>query len=92
MAYTPSHVVWAGLDFTAAPDRTRSSWSYEGKPLPYMPNVEGALPSISERGVSLVAIGERALDNAAAVREAAIPIERATGPLLLIDVTRISSP
>lgn len=84
VAYTPSHVVWAGLDYTAEPGVTRSSWSHAGKPLAYMPYVEGVKPSFSARGMSLVAISDRALDNASAVERAAIPIERATGPLMLI--------
>jgi methyltransferase (TIGR00027 family) len=83
VAYTPSHVVWAGIDYTA-PGSARSSWSHAGKPLPYMPYVEGVLPSVSPRGLSLVAMTDRALDNADAVHDAAIPIERVTGPLLLI--------
>lgn len=83
-AYAPSLVGWPGIDYTAAPGTIRSSWSHRGTPLPHMSYVDGVLPSITERGVSLVAISDRALDDAAGVERAAIPIERATGPLLLI--------
>jgi pimeloyl-ACP methyl ester carboxylesterase len=39
---------------------------------------------VSERGFSVLPIYDRGLDNAAAVQEAAICVERATGPLLLV--------
>ena len=82
--YTPGNVVWPGIDYTAAPGTTRSSWSRAGRPLPYLPYVDGVVPTFSARGMALVAISDRALDNESAVNEAAIPIERAAGPLLLI--------
>ena len=83
-AYTPSHVVWAGIDYTAAPRTVLSSWTHAGSPLPVMQYVDGAMPSFSERGMVLVTISDRALDDATAVDRASIPIERAAGPLLLI--------
>ena len=84
VAYTPSPVVWPGIDTTSASTTTRSAWSHAGTPLPPMRYVSGVIPSVSERGLALVAISDRALDDASAVSEAVIPIERATGPLLLV--------
>ena len=83
-AYTPSHVVWPGIEYTMNPGPPRSSWTIAGKPLPFVPYVEGVRPTVSERGMAVVEISDRALDNAEAVRAAAIPIERAAGPLLLV--------
>jgi hypothetical protein len=83
-AYTPSSVAWAGIDFTTPSGRTRSSWSYRGTPLPFVPYPEGLVPPFSDRGIVALSIYERGLDNTAAVRAAEIPVERAAGPLLLV--------
>jgi uncharacterized protein len=84
VAYTPSSVAWAGMDFSVPRATRRSSWSYSGKPVPYVPYPEGVSTSVSERGFSVLPIYDRGLDNAAAVQAAAISVERATGPLLLV--------
>ena len=41
-------------------------------------------PTISERGMSVAPMYERGLDDRRAVASAAIPVERATGPILLV--------
>jgi pimeloyl-ACP methyl ester carboxylesterase len=84
VAYTPSHVVWAGIDFSNPRGRQASSWSRAGQPLPFVPYPAGVAPANSERGMCILPIYERGLDNVEAVERAAIPLERATGPLLLI--------
>ena len=84
VAYTPSSVVWAGIDFSQPRASTRSSWSLAGEPLPCVPYPAGVGPSSSERGLSVLPIYDRGLENAAAVAQAAIRIERATGPVLVI--------
>jgi hypothetical protein len=84
VAYTPSSVVWAGIDFNALRGAMRSSWSRDGQPLRFVPYPAGVAPTTSERGMSVFPIYERGLDNTEAVDAAAIPVERATGPLLLI--------
>jgi uncharacterized protein len=84
VAYTPSHVVWAGIDFRNRGGPMRSSWSRDGRPLPFVPYPPGVGPSITDRGTSVLPIYERGLDNAAAVDEATILLERAHGPILLI--------
>ena len=82
-AYTPSSVVWEGLDFTQ-PGTTRSSWTFEGKALPYVRFPEGVAPAQTPRGFSMLPICERALENQPAVERAAVPVERAIGPVLLL--------
>jgi dienelactone hydrolase len=84
VAYTPSNVVWAGIDFFNPRNMQASSWSRGGQALPFVPYPAGVTPTTSERGLSVFPIYERGLDNADAVERATIPLERATGPVLLI--------
>ncbi|HEY3518539.1 MAG TPA: acyl-CoA thioester hydrolase/BAAT C-terminal domain-containing protein, partial [Gammaproteobacteria bacterium] len=85
VAYTPSSVVWAGIDFAAGPGAPpRSTWSRAGKPLPFVRIPPGAPPEQSARGLRLTPLHERGLDGVAADDAAVIPIERATGPVLLV--------
>lgn len=84
VAYTPSAVVWAGIDFSQPRGSTRPSWSLAGEPLSFVPYPAGVGPSSSDRGMSVLPIYDRGLENVAAVEEAIIPIERATGPVLLV--------
>jgi pimeloyl-ACP methyl ester carboxylesterase len=83
VAYTPSSVVWQGIDLRAMMPPAQSSWSYSARPLPYVP-YPPIRPPVSERGMSTLPVYDGGLDNVAAVREAAIAVERATGPVLLI--------
>src|SRR5262245_12849678 len=85
VAYTPSSVVWAGIDFVAGPGAPpRSSWSRAGQPLAFVRIPPGVAPVPSERGLSLLPMHDRGLDPVTADDAAVIPIERATGPVLLI--------
>jgi dienelactone hydrolase len=84
VAYTPSSVVWQGVDLTLPPGETRSSWSYRGKPLPYVSVPPGAVPGQSKAGISWLPMMEPGLEDAAAVEKAAIAVERCTGPVLLV--------
>jgi uncharacterized protein len=84
VAYTPSSVVWAGIDFSARRGVNRSSWSRAGTPLPFVPYPAGVGPVSSPRGLSVLPIYEAGLDAATAIEDAAIAVERATGPVMLI--------
>jgi uncharacterized protein len=84
VAFTPSSVVWSGIDFSAAAPPARSSWSMRGKPLPFVPVPSGVPPLQSERGLGFVPIYDRGLDGVQPDDAAIIPIERAAGPVLLI--------
>jgi acetyl esterase/lipase len=84
VAYAPSSVVWAGIDFREPRGSTQSSWSLRGCPLPFVPYPAGVPPSMSDRGISVLPIYERGLDNTVAVDRAAIPLEHAREPVLLI--------
>ncbi|MGH9939034.1 MAG: acyl-CoA thioester hydrolase/BAAT C-terminal domain-containing protein [Blastocatellia bacterium] len=74
VAYVPSNVVWAGIGGNG------SSWSYQGKPLPYAPYGKIAAGQPFTVGRLYVA----GLENKEAVAEASIPVERINGPVLLI--------
>lgn len=84
VAYTPGSVVWQGVDLTLPPGETRSSWSLRGKPLPYVSVPAGAAPGQSSAGISWLPMMEPGLDDTDAVARATIPVERCTGPLLLV--------
>jgi dienelactone hydrolase len=76
VAGVPSSVVWAGIDM-AHPmvPVTVSSWSQGGKSLPFVPYAEGPFRGVRD-------LYERSLVKAAP--EAAIPVEKIKGPILLI--------
>jgi len=84
VAYTPSSVVWVGVDFTQPGGAPRSSWIHRGQPFPFLPFPANVPPAQSERGMSTLPIFEAGLDDQGAVERAAISIERANGPVLLV--------
>ena len=86
VAYAPTDVVWEGwgLEMVEA-EGTRSSFSFEGQPLPFVPYrgfVEGLLAGPA---ADLRAIHENGrADHPEAVAAARIPVEAYPGELLLI--------
>jgi hypothetical protein len=74
VAAVPSQVAWQGFDWSFAPVKT-SSWSDGGKPVPYLP-----ITTVGWNGD----IYGPALVDAAKHPEAAIPVERIVGPVLLL--------
>jgi dienelactone hydrolase len=76
VAGVPSSVVWAGIDM-AHPmvPVTVSSWTLGGKSLAFVPYAEGPFRGVRD-------LYERSLVKAAP--EAAIPVEKVKGPILLI--------
>lgn len=83
VAYAPSAVAFEGIAFGRG-GRHRSSWSWQGAPLPFVPYPKRSRPSLGLRGLSLAPIYKAALHNADAVAAAAIPIEQSDAPVLLI--------
>ena len=84
VAYTPSSVVWMGLDFRLPPGTTRSSWTLGGRPLPYVSFPPNVPPVQSERGFSMLPVCEAGLEDHAAVEHGAIAVERCSGQVLLV--------
>ena len=85
-AIAPSCVTWFGVDLTGgvADASARSSWTLDGRPVPFVPPVPGIGFDRTERGLQSRRIYAVALEQAEAVRAAVIPVERATGPILLL--------
>jgi dienelactone hydrolase len=85
-AIAPQCVTWFGADLTGevADASARSSWTLDGRPVPFVPPVPGVGFEQTERGLRSVGIYEAALKQTDAVEAAAIPVERAAGPLLLL--------
>src|SRR5437764_9478463 len=85
-AIAPQCVAWFGFDPTgrAADASARSSWTLEGRPVPFVPTVRGVGFERTERGLRTVGIYAAALEQSEAVAAAAIPGECSTGPLLLV--------
>jgi len=84
VAYTPSSVVWVGVDPTQPAGVARSTWSHRGQPIPYLPFPANMVPAQSARGLSFLPLHEAAVDDRDAVERAEIAIERAHGPVLLV--------
>lgn len=85
-AIAPTCVTWFGVDLTGevADASARSSWTLDGRPVSFVPPVPGVGFERTERGLRSVGIYAAALEQAEAVAAAAIPVERAAGPLLLL--------
>lgn len=86
VAYAPSDVVWEGWGFeTLEAEGTRSSFSFEGQALPFMPYrgfVDGLLAGPS---ADLRAIHENGrADHPGREADARIPVENFAGDLMLI--------
>jgi len=85
-AIAPSCVAWFGVDLTGevVDASARSSWTLDGRPVPFVPPVPGVGFERTQRGLRSIGIYSAALGQTDAVAAAAIPVERAAGPLLLL--------
>ncbi|RZJ01905.1 MAG: dienelactone hydrolase [Brevundimonas sp.] len=87
VAYTPSDVVWEGWGLeTIEAEGTRSSFSFDGEALPFMPYrgfVEGLMAGPGAADLRAIHANGRA-DHPEKEAEARIPIEAYAGPLILI--------
>jgi dienelactone hydrolase len=85
IAAVPSAVVWPGFG-----KGLYSSWTYNGKQLPFVPTptrwfrTKSFLQVLANQPIAFRHIYEAALENREAVERAAIPVERIHGPVLLI--------
>lgn len=75
VAGVPSHVVWQDVDLLDG--RARSSWTFEGRPLPFVRYA--GVPS-----KTLVELYATSLRRNKAAGRATIPVERIRGPILLV--------
>jgi dienelactone hydrolase len=92
IAWVPSGVVFWALGLPERGDtRPRASWTFRGKPLPYLQenNASVGTPPVAQRGrpVAFTPFYLSHLRDAAAVERATIPVERTHGPILLVSGT-----
>lgn len=82
VAYVPSGVVHAAIAREAGA-RTRASWTFHGRALPFVPRDE-AIPEAFAEPVPLTPMYRAAIADEGAVERATIPVERIDGPVLLL--------
>lgn len=76
IAVVPSHVVWEGINADWSSSKS-SSWSYQGEPIPYVPDDEN-----SENG--FLELYELSLQQEEFVEKAKIPVEEIKGHVLIV--------
>lgn len=76
----PSSVVWYGLGGSGL----RSSWSWQGQPVPFLPLKLGAHPSHSAEGMRVDHCYELSGYRQSEIDAATIEVERCGGPILLL--------
>jgi uncharacterized protein len=87
VAINPSSVVWGnigpGMDGIAWPER--SSWSYNGRPLDFVPFVPGCEPAYRDGLVSYRSLFEHCLKHwRGDIRRVQIPVDRAAADIVLV--------
>ncbi|MEO1011509.1 MAG: acyl-CoA thioester hydrolase/BAAT C-terminal domain-containing protein, partial [Bacteroidota bacterium] len=76
IAEVPSHVVWEGINADWGSSNS-SSWSYQGEPIPYVPDDTSSQNSFLE-------LYELSLQQKEYVEKARIPVEKIKGPILIV--------
>jgi dienelactone hydrolase len=86
VAYSPSHVVFQGINEAwSDSSMSKSSWTLRGKPVPFVPfHMDN--DCIEQYGFYL-GLYLSSLQNMRAVKRAIIPVERINGPILLVSGT-----
>lgn len=82
IAIVPSHVAFPGL----TNHLSTSSWTYQGKEVPYVPVSEEAIPALIKR--DLRTAFDTMLNDKASVEKALIHVEHINGPVLLLSATQ----
>lgn len=72
----PSNVAWPGISYTAD---MKPGWTVEGRPVPALPYAIGAI-----RTGGILALYKDALPDLPQHPDAAIPVERIEGPIMLV--------
>ncbi|MCP4213750.1 MAG: hypothetical protein GY765_03790 [bacterium] len=86
---SPGSVVFQGEGNDPYTDIPKSSWSFKGKPLPFVPwvKVESVVKQLMAKNPKQVAIAPcylEGLKDEAAVSRAVIAVEKTNGPILLV--------
>lgn len=86
VAFAPSHVTWQSTYIDWDRYAERSSHTFEGRPLPYVPydfSNEAAMAGCDAETAACVKMYEHSLEQTEHVRAARIPVERIGAPVLL---------
>ncbi|HEY1053487.1 MAG TPA: acyl-CoA thioester hydrolase/BAAT C-terminal domain-containing protein [Emticicia sp.] len=82
VAIVPSHVAFPGL----TSHLSTSSWTYQGKEVPYVPVSEETIPALIKRDLRLAF--DTMLKDTIAVEKALIKVEDVNGSILLVSATK----
>ena len=85
IAFMPSSVVWSGIEYGPGP--ISSSWTLDGKPLPWVNPVINPAMFSSGKPLAFLDSYQSGLQDAAAVDKAVIPAEQIRAPVLLVSAT-----
>ncbi len=85
IAVSPSSVSWYGLDGRGRPSLRRSSWTWQGSPVPFLPFRQDAAPRyVPASGLRVDACYQPSRYPPAELDAARLPVERAVGPILIL--------
>jgi dienelactone hydrolase len=84
VGYSASAVVYQGVQASGPILTARSSWTYRGQALPFVPCYREGLPINMEALKNLKEIHSANLDTAYIMRAAQIPVEEINAPILLV--------
>ncbi|HST20737.1 MAG TPA: acyl-CoA thioester hydrolase/BAAT C-terminal domain-containing protein [Blastocatellia bacterium] len=78
VAYVPSSVAWPAIGGTGP------SWTYQDKPVTYLPYKSGSMPSSKNGAMVLMPLYLASFDDQEAAKNASIAVEKINGSVLLI--------
>ncbi len=84
VAVAPTSVAWYGLDQTDPTSATRSSWTWRGKPVPFLRYSRDVQPSFGPDGMRVDTCYDLSRYSASDIDAATISVERCRGPILLL--------
>lgn len=88
VACVPSDVVWAGYGRQPAPGELLSSWSFQGRPLPFIPYDRYEEVFNGRATAAQVHVRSRTAAPPAVVAASRIPVGQIAGPVLLLGAGR----
>jgi dienelactone hydrolase len=84
VAIAPACVAWYGLDQTDPSSADRSSWTWGGQPVRFLPHVHDVQPLYGSDGMRVDVCYDLSRYDAREVEAAAIPVEQCREPILLL--------
>ncbi|MGH2759152.1 MAG: acyl-CoA thioester hydrolase/BAAT C-terminal domain-containing protein [Actinomycetota bacterium] len=84
VAVAPTYVAWYGLDQTDPTSGNRSSWTWRGRPVPFLRYSVEVQPDLGPAGMRVDMCYDLARYEAPDIEAATIQVERCHGPILLL--------